>query len=497
MLEGWLLMRQGQLQKALELTNRNLQTNRNNPVAWRLRGEINFLLADYDKAINDLRESKLLSDEPATRISLAKAYMGAERYEDAITELNVAIKRPGIQSEARLLLEYIYSRLDRKSALKKFYEETLEKFPESVQWLNRAGAFAVKTGDFEKAERLYQKAYLLTSQEDSSDNGRNQKQDALYTAAFDGYMNALVLGAGEQGAGNWNPRKLDKVFVECSKYLEGSYASVAYLRMAQAKLKLGDKTTAVEYCQMAVDKAGQDEKLASEALLRMLLMLGPEEVLKYCRGKLATNPDSIAANFAMFNLTKINNEYDKAIDYIQKCINLTDPDSPRRLEYLMKKADVLILAYEKSSDKKYLSAAIVVYESLLNKMPNNTIILNDLAYFLAENNERLPEALQYAKRALDEQPNNPGYLDTYAYVLHKQGKNSKAVEYVTASLQQYQQNNLLVPAVVYEHKGLIKDALGTKDEALAAYKKALEAGEDGLSQKTTQRINEAIERLSQ
>jgi tetratricopeptide (TPR) repeat protein len=129
-------------------------------------------------------------------------------------------------------------------------------------------------------------------------------------------------------------------------------------------------------------------------------------------------------------------------------------------------------------------------------MPNNTIILNDLAYFLAENNERLTEALQYAKRALDEQPNNPGYLDTYAYVLHKQGKNSQAIEIVAAALQQYQPNNILVPAVVYEHKGLIKEALGIKSEALAAYRQALEAEEDELSQKTRQRVNMAIERLS-
>ncbi len=496
LLEGWLLMRQGQLQKALELTNRSLQASRNNPVAWRLRGEINYFLTDYNKAISDLRESKLLSDEPATRTSLAKAYMGLKRYEDAITELQVTIKRPGIQSEARLLLEHIYSRLDRKPALKKFYEETLEKFPESVQWLNRAGIFAVKTGDFDKAEQLYQKAYLIKSQAYLAGNGDSQKPDTLYTSAFDGYMNALILGAGQQGTGNWNPRKLDKVFQECGKYLDSGFASIAYLRMAQAKLKLGDKTTAVEYCHRAVDKAGQDETLASEALLRMLLMLGPDEVLKYCRGKLQTNPDSIAPNFAMFNLAKINKEYDQAVDYIQKCINLTEPDSSRRLEYIMKKADILTLAYETSSDKNYLSAAITVYKSLLTKMPNNTIILNDLAYFLAENNERLPEALQYAKRALDEQPNNPGYLDTYAYVLHKQGKNLQAIEFLAASLQQYQQDNVLVPAVVYEHKGLIKEALGTKDEALTAYREALEAGEDGLSQKTRQRLNEAVERLS-
>lgn len=496
LLEGWLLMRQGQLQKALDLMNRNLQANRNNPLAWRLRGEINFLLADYDKAISDLRESKLLLDEPATRISLAKAYMGAERYEDAITELEVTINRPGIQSEARLMLEHIYSRLDRKPALKKLYEETLKKFPDSVQWLNRAGAFAVKTADFDKAEQLYQKAYLLSGRVQLNGDDETREQKELYSAVFDGYMNALILSAGQQGTGNWNPKKLDKVFAECNKNLDGSFAPIAYLRMAQAKLKLGDKTTAVEYCHVAVDKAGEDEKLAAEALLRMLMILGPDEVLNYCRQKLQTNPDSITANFAMFNLAKINNEYDKAIEYIEKCINLTEPDSSRRLNYIMKKADVLVLAYKESSDKNYLSGAVVVYESLLSKMPNNTIVLNDLAYFLAENNERLLKAAEYAKRALNEQPNNPGYLDTYAYVLHRQGKNSQAIEYVNASLQQYQQKNIIVPAVVYEHKGLIKEALGERDEAVAAYKEVLESAGDELSQTARQRINGAIERLS-
>ena len=496
LLQAWLLMRQGHLQKALELTNRNLQTNQNNPVAWRLRGEINFFLADYGKAISDLRESKLLSDEPVTRISLARAYMGAERYEDAITELKVTINKPGAPPEAMLLLEHIYSQLDRKALLKRFYEETLEKFPDSVQWLNRAGAFAVKAGDFDKAEQLYKKAYQLRHQAHLARNEKSEVQDVLYATAFNGYMKTLLLGAGEPGAGNWNPRKLDKVFEECRAHLDGGLASIAYLRMAQAKLNLGDKITAVEYCQKAVDKAGENETLASEVLVRMFLMLGPDEVLKYCTQKLETNPDSVAANFAMFNLAKINNEYDKAIDYIDKCIGLAEPDSPRRVDYTTKKAGTLILAYQKSSDKNYLRAAITVYKSLLTKMPNNTNILNDLAYLLAESNEKLPEALRYAERALEAKPNNPGFLDTYAYVLHKNGQNSQAAEFLAAALQQYQQNDILVPVEVYEHKGMIKEGLGAKDEALAAYRQALEVGADRLSQKAKQRIEKAIERLS-
>ncbi|MHC4172932.1 MAG: tetratricopeptide repeat protein, partial [Planctomycetota bacterium] len=295
---------------------------------------------------------------------------------------------------------------------------------------------------------------------------------------------------------HWVPQKLDKLFEEGMKYKDGVLAPIAYSWMAQAKWRLGDKITAAEYCREAVDKAGTNEALASEALRRMYLMLGGDEVSKYCRQRLETNPDSIAANFAMFNLAKINGEYDKAIDYIDKCIELTEPDSPPRVNYTRNKVEVLTTAYEKSSDKDYLKRAIADYESLLAKMPNNTSVLNNLAYMLAESNERLPEALQYAKRALDAKPNDPAVLDTYAYLLCKNGKSSQAVEFLLAALQQYEQDEIPAPAGAYEHLGMIKEDLGAKDEAFAAYKQALEVGADRLSQKAKQRINKAIARVS-
>jgi tetratricopeptide (TPR) repeat protein len=201
----------------------------------------------------------------------------------------------------------------------------------------------------------------------------------------------------------------------------------------------------------------------------------------------------------MIYLAKSNGEYDKAIEYIDRCIQLTAPDSPRRIAYALKKGDILLLAYAKSSDKNYLKMAIADYESLLAKMPNNigvATVLNNLAYVLAENDERLSDALGYAKRALDAKPNDPGVLDTYAYVLLKNGKAAQAAEFLAAALQQYQQDKITVPAPVYEHKGMIKEKFGAKAEALAAYKRALEVGDETLSPKARQRIERAIERVS-
>lgn len=496
LLEAWLAMRQGQLEKALQLVNRSFQSDRKSAAAWKLRGEINFLSANYDQAISDLRESKALSSTPSTQLSLAKTYIQAGRYDDAMTELKNTLDAPDAPSQARSLLEKLYLQYGRKAPLRRLYDDTLKKFPGSVHWLNRVGAFAVSTGEYIKAEELYLTAYEIKQREYLGRNSNEWVKDVQYVTAFDGYLRALVLGAGTPGTAGWHPQKLDSVFELCERYLDTSLSPIAYLRMAEAKLKLDDEETATDYFRKAVDNTGTNELLASEVLLRMFLMLGSDEVSKYCRQKLETNPNSLAANYTMFNVAKINSQYDEALFYIVKCIQLTDPCSPGRLDYTAKKAEMLTIAYDKTSDNNFLEMAITDYESLLAKMPNNISVLNNLAFMLAENNERLPQALEYAKKALDIKPNEPSFLDTYGYLLYKNGKHSEAAEAFSAAIQQYDQNGIVIPPEVYEHLGMVREKLGASGEALAAYKQAMEVGSIGLSAKRKERLQKAIERLS-
>ncbi len=497
LLEAWLLMRQGQLEKAMELINRILQSDQNNAIAWQLRGQINLLVANFDEAINDLKKSKLLSDEPDIRLSLARAYLQTGREDDAIVELKNIVDLPGVTIEARELLQRLYIRLGRKEELVKLYDDTLEKFPDNVSWYNLAGAFAIAESYFDKGEQLYKEAYLRKQQEHSGQDMESEELDMEYVTAFDGYLQALVLNAGTLNTSNWQPRKLDKVLEESSKHIDGPLAPIAFYRMAEAKLKLGDEKVAIEYCRKAVDKAEINDTLASDILLKMFLLLGPEEVSRYCTEKLVTNPDSLSANWTMFNLTNIKADYDEAVNYINRCIEIAGSDSVRGVNYTVKKVEVLTLAFEKTSDNNYLKQGIADYESLLAKMPNNINVLNNLAYMLAENNERLSDALRYIKKVVEASPNNPSFLDTYAYVLYKNGEFSQAAEFTASALQQYEQSGILAPAEVYEHLGLIKEKLGANEQALSAYKQAYEIGADKLSERVRERIKEAIERLSQ
>ena len=486
LLGAWLAMRQGQLNKALQLTNRNLEGNQENANAWRLRGQINLLMANYEQAINDLKHSKTLSDDPVTRIPLARAYRHSGRYEDAITELKNTIDIPGSPMESRVLLEQIYLQLGRKEELNKLYTDTLQKLPDSVGWYNRAGVFALAEGEYDRAEKLFGKAWQISTQK-----GRGE------ATSIDGYLQALILAAGAQNTGTWGLGKLNKVFEEGGKYVEGDFAHIAYLSMAEAKLKLGDKATAIQYCRKAVDKAGKNEILVAQTLQRMYMLLGAEEALTYCKDRLEANPESLIANYAMFNLAKMNSHYSKAEASIDKCLAIAGPDSPNRIKYVMEKAEILTLAYHKTSDNQYLKKAIAEYESLLIEMPKNISALNNLAYMLADNNEKLTEALQYAERSLQARPNSPAFLDTYAYVLYKNGKYMEAAESLQASLQQYETQQIQIPAEVYEHVGMVEEKLGAPTKAIAAYKQALQTGAGKLTKATEERITSAIERLSQ
>jgi tetratricopeptide (TPR) repeat protein len=479
LLEALAMMKLGQLKKAMELTNQNLGTNQNNAMAWRLKGEINILMANYEQAIIDLKKSKSLSDEPITRLSLSKAYMKAKQDENAVTELKTTIDLPEAPAEARTLLGQIYLKLGRKGELKKLYDETLKKFPDSTFWCGRAAAFAMTEGDTGKAEELYRQALQ-----------KGQKDDRSNTEALDGYLQVLIAGG-----------KLDKVFEEGAKYTDSNCAPVAFLRMAEAKSKLGDKENALQYGRKALTKIftaeSRDFEINSDVLQRLSTIFGAEEVTKNCKELLDANPRSITANLAMFNLMRINGEYNKAVGYIDKCLELAGADGNNTVDYSVQKALVLQAAYLKTSDNNYLKRAITEYESLLSKMPNNASVLNNLAYILAENNERLADALEYARRAHEANPNNPDLMDTYAYVLYKNGKYSDAATLLQSALQQYEAQQAVTTPDVYEHLGMVKEKLGVKAEAFAAYKQALDAGRDTLSEKAKERVKAAVERVSQ
>jgi uncharacterized protein (TIGR03790 family) len=127
---------------------------------------------------------------------------------------------------------------------------------------------------------------------------------------------------------------------------------------------------------------------------------------------------------------------------------------------------LLAAMYEQSGE---FDKAIARYRRLLELAPNNPIVLNNLAYALAVRKNMVQEALLLAQKAYDLAKNNASVTDTLAWIVHLSGDDARAAVLLEEAVKSGTQN-----ADVHLHLAIVKAALGQKEAAAAALKKALE-----------------------
>ncbi|TCD10889.1 tetratricopeptide repeat protein [Pedobacter frigidisoli] len=128
--------------------------------------------------------------------------------------------------------------------------------------------------------------------------------------------------------------------------------------------------------------------------------------------------------------------------------------------------------------------AKLAFEKAIAIEPDNYLIMNNYAYYLALRNDDLAKAAKYAETAANAMPNNSSVTDTYAFILFKQQKYDLAKTWVEKALQ----NNNGNSGVYLEHYGDILYQKGEKDAALIQWRKAKEAGNE--SAVLNKKINE-------
>ncbi|MFM7033448.1 MAG: tetratricopeptide repeat protein, partial [Bacteroidota bacterium] len=101
------------------------------------------------------------------------------------------------------------------------------------------------------------------------------------------------------------------------------------------------------------------------------------------------------------------------------------------------------------------------YGKALRLQPDNSLVLNNFAYYLSLRRENLDSALAMSQRATLEEPSNASYQDTYAWVLYQMGRYEQALTPIQKALQNSPTDN----ATLLEHYGDILFRLNRKEEA--------------------------------
>ncbi|MFZ6649224.1 tetratricopeptide repeat protein [Undibacterium sp. TJN25] len=118
---------------------------------------------------------------------------------------------------------------------------------------------------------------------------------------------------------------------------------------------------------------------------------------------------------------------------------------------------------------KQWNDAYAAYEKALRLNSKLVVAYNNLAWMAADRKERLDDAERWGAKAVELVPNEPSLKDTYAWVKRARGDNKAALallESITVTGNPR--------AEFFYHLAIVREELGQKPQAAAAYKRALE-----------------------
>lgn len=249
----------------------------------------------------------------------------------------------------------------------------------------------------------------------------------------------------------------------------------------------GDFASAVEKVSYAIDLRQNSEELW---LQKISYQIGDDKagdaVRTYEKALTVIEP-SYRLHMTGAAAAQIAEDYPTAIDIYGRVMKMmaprVEPDSVLDLRVLPQ--TLSLAGYEQLSElytsvgdclynMKKTDRAYIAYENALQLNPDNGMALNNYAYFMSEKGGDLAKAEDMSRRSLQgENERNPTFLDTYAWILHKLGRNEEAETFQRQAIEETGADKE-ASEELWDHLGDILMANGKTEEAVEAWKKAVE-----------------------
>jgi len=130
--------------------------------------------------------------------------------------------------------------------------------------------------------------------------------------------------------------------------------------------------------------------------------------------------------------------------------------------------------------QKMYDQAEAEFRKALTIDPHNPGVLNYLGYMLADQGEKLPEALKMIQEAVDLEPQNYAYLDSLGWAYFKTGQYPQAEENLRKAISRMNTDPTVLDHLgqVYEKTGNLKMAVAQWERSMTEYAHSLPADAD-------------------
>ena len=269
---------------------------------------------------------------------------------------------------------------------------------------------------------------------------------------------------------------LGDAYLEVGRYEEATQAYrrmiqlqedlYAYSRLSALKSLRGDVEGAIADLERAI-RLGQMQERPPESIAWAMWQLGNEHLARdnltaaeaSYHEALKTFPGYYRAFAGLAQVRVAQRRFPEAIELYQKAIAIVPLP-----EYAAALGDVYTaLGRADEAQQQYDLVEYIGHLNTLNKVLYN----RELAYFYADHDRRLPEALELAKRELEVRRDIYAY-DVLAWALYKNGQPAEALVAMTEALKLGTQD-----AWLFFHAGMVHHRLGEGAQAHGYLRRAL------------------------
>ena len=520
----------GNLEHAAGYFEKAMKLNAKSSAACYELSSIYTITRDYNKAIKYARRAEILNGENIWyKLHLANLYHITQEVDSTIEIYeNIHEIFPGRNDLAFNLSELYKEKGENEKALR-IYKELEEKIGISKhlglakeEIYERNGEFGMAKKELDKLLRVYENDVNIMGvlAELYHNNGYDDKAKETYELMFkidpDNYNAKISL------LGYYRKRKeYSKVFeivkeiIENRKIMVNEKVQMMLSFVSNAEEARDYNTNIKIFIEKLEDEYPDDYKvkaIAADLCIRTGKLEEARSKLKYLIEKGNANfviwEQFLLIENSMRNYAGVYKESDEAIKnyperptlYMLKGISASELQKheisvktlEEGLKFIKNENPLKIQFYSLIADGYRSMGSYTksdeAMEMALEIDSENTIILNNYAYYLSERSYRLRKALKMSGKCIKTEPLNATYLDTYGWILFKMGKIIEAKTYLEKAMNNAGVND----AEITEHYGDIlyrmKEYLG----AVEAWEDAIILG--GEKVKIEKKINEAKER---
>jgi len=424
----------GKLEKAEPLIQNILDKDKTNLLGRVMHARVHVMKGKLDEAIADLQ--RVIKEEP--RMAIAHHYLGIAFAANndgaqAVRELSEAVKLAPNMIPARNALAGI--RL-AEGSYDLAIEEAQAAFrlnPRNLPSVRVLAEAFFRKGEIAKAKRVYQGIV------------NNLPQDASSH-----YRLGLIAG---------RDKDLDGAVEHFEKAVEGNPNFVqAVSQIAAVYLTQGKAKEARERVSQQI-QAVPDNPLFHNLLGGLWMQAKQMDEAETAFRKAISIDDTVQISY--MNLAELYRRTDRIDDAVKE-YEMALAKNPKLISAHM----MLGMIAEQRDDH---SGAKQHYEETLKLNDSFAPAANNLAWILAEEGEKLDEALSYAQTARAQRPEDPNIADTLGWIYYKKNAYLKAASLLREAVDKLQDN-----PVIYYHLGMTQlkkgDPVGAKKALNTALK---------------------------